>query len=394
MDSQWIHRVWWCTLLIVISVMWSLGSVEAAEKTIKYGIATPLSGPAAPWGIPHVRAAEMVFEEVNNQGGIEIDGQTYKLEIVSYDHKYVISEGVATVNRLIYRDKVPYVSVLGGAVAKAVEDLIQEGKVLSLPIAYAEGIVSPKNPLQFSTFATPPETTAGWLWVRETYPDIKRVASLTPNDDTGWWSIKISNTMAQKSGFEVVAKEFFERGTTDFGPTLLRMLAAKPGIIDLTATPAGSTGLIVKQARELGYKGRFIHLGQQNMTVVVGIAGKEAVEDFIVHGFVEEPLPDKIRDWRERYEKKYGPPFDPSTIDFSFGPMAFVAGLKAAKSIDPAKLAAALHTVEFEVLWGKARFGGADYYGIGNQLIYPMPLAEVHNGVAVQVIMLQAPHKQ
>ena len=61
MDSQWMHRVWGCTLLIVISVMWSLGPVEAAEKTIKYGIATPLSGPAAPWGIPHVRAAEMVF---------------------------------------------------------------------------------------------------------------------------------------------------------------------------------------------------------------------------------------------------------------------------------------------------------------------------------------------
>ncbi|HXH13844.1 MAG TPA: ABC transporter substrate-binding protein [Alphaproteobacteria bacterium] len=387
------HRLW-SSLCIAMILMWTSYPVAGAEKVIKYGIATPLSGPAAPWGIPHVRAAEMVFEEVNNNGGIEIGGQRYKLEIVSYDHKYIIAEGVATVNRLLYRDEVQYVSVLGGAVVKAVEDIIREGKVLCLTLAYAEGLVSPKNPLQFSVFPMPPETTAGWIWVKEQYPQVKRVASLTPNDDTGWWSIKISNNVAQQQGFEVVAKEFFERGVTDFAPTLLRMLAAKPDIIDLTATPAGSTGLIVKQARELGYKGRFIHLGQQNMSVVAGIAGKEAVEGFIVHGFVEEPLPDKVRSWIARYEKKYGPPFDPTTIDFSFGPMAFVAGLKAANSTDPAKIADALRKAEFEVLWGKARFGGKDYYGIGNQILYPMPLAEMRHGVAVQVTLMQAPHKQ
>jgi branched-chain amino acid transport system substrate-binding protein len=393
MTCRGIYRACY-SLVLALLLAWALSPAESAEKTIKYGISTPLSGPAAPWGIPHVRAAEMVFEEVNNNGGIDIGGQKYKLEIVSYDHKYVIAEGVATVNRLIYRDKVRYVSVLGGAVAKAVADTVREGQALCLTLAYAEGLVSPKNPLQFSVFPMPPETTAGWIWVRDTYPDIKRVASLTPNDDTGWWSIKISNAMAQQHGFEVVAKEFFERGVTDFGPTLLRMLAAKPDIIDLTATPAGSTGLIVKQARELGYKGRFIHLGQQNMSVVAGIAGKEAVEGFIVHGFVEEPLPERVRTWIERYEKKYGPPFDPTTIDFSFGPMAFVAGLKAANSLEPAKIAEALRKVEFEVLWGKARFGGEDYYGIGNQILYPMPLAEVRNGVAVQVTLMQAPHKK
>jgi branched-chain amino acid transport system substrate-binding protein len=384
----------WDLLLVSVIVVWALSPVQAAQQTLKYGISTSLSGPAAPWGIAHVRATEMVFEEVNNQGGVEIGGKKYTLEIISYDHKYVIAEGVATVNRLIYRDKVPFVSVLGGAVVKAVEDILRESKVFSLPLAYADGVVSPKNPLQFMPFASPPETTAAWFWIKERFPPLKRIASLTPNDDTGWWSIKISNTMAQKAGFEVVAREFFERGITDFGPTLLRTLASKPDIIDVTATPAGSTGLIVKQARELGYKGRFVHLGQQNMSVVAGIAGKEAVEGFLVHGFVEEPLPEKVRDWQERYLKKYGPPFDPTTLDFAFGPMAFVVGLKTANSTEPAKIAEALRKAEFEVLWGKARFGGEDYYGVGNQLIYPMPLSEMRGGVATLATMLQAPHKK
>ena len=90
------------------------GQVSAADNVIKFGIATPLSGPAAAWGIPHKQAIELVFDEVNSQGGLEVGGKKYKLEVVAYDHKYVIAEGVATVNRLISKDEVKYLSILAG----------------------------------------------------------------------------------------------------------------------------------------------------------------------------------------------------------------------------------------------------------------------------------------
>src|SRR5712691_13434049 len=126
----------------------SPGSAVAAD-VIKFGISTPLSGPAAPWGIPHKQAIELVFDEINAQGGLEVGGKKYKLEVVAYDHKYVIAEGVQTVNRLIDKDEVKYISILGGAVAKANEEAVNEAGVLNLPLAYAEGLVSPKNPLTF-----------------------------------------------------------------------------------------------------------------------------------------------------------------------------------------------------------------------------------------------------
>src|SRR5712691_58910 len=88
----------------------------AAQDVIKFGVSTPLSGPAAPWGIPHKNATELIFDEVNSQGGIDIGGKKYKLEVIAYDHKYVIAEGVATVNRLIAKDGVKYISILGGSV--------------------------------------------------------------------------------------------------------------------------------------------------------------------------------------------------------------------------------------------------------------------------------------
>jgi len=157
------------------------------------------------------------------------------------------------------------------------------------------------------------------------------------------------------------------------------------------ASPAGSVGLIIKQARELGFKGRFIHIGQVDTSVVANIAGKANVEGMWVHGFVQAPLPEKVKSWQARYTKKYGE-WNATSIDFANPAFAFVAAVKKAQSVDAKKVADALSVVEFENLWGKAHFGGKDYYGIGNQIIYPMPFSEVKDGVATLVVQLLPPH--
>src|SRR5881628_1544330 len=364
---------------------------SAAADVIKFGISTPLSGPAAPWGIPHKQATELIFEEINNQGGLEVAGKKYRLEVVAYDHKYVIAEGVATVNRLIAKDGVHYISILGGAVVKANEEAVNEGRVLNLPLAYADGLVSTKNPLTFHSFPSPPETTTFWKWIKQNHPGLKRVATISPNDDTGWWSIKVETTFVEKLGYQIAGKEFFERSMTDFNPVLLRILAQKPDIISVLASPAGSVGLIIKQARELSFKGRFIHIGQVDTSVVANIAGKANVEGTWVHGYVQTPLPEKVKSWQARYTKKYGE-WNATSIDFTNPAFAFVAAVKKAQSLDPKKIGEAMRSVEFDNLWGKAHFGGKDFYGIGQQIIYPMPFSEVKDGVATLLIQLPAPH--
>jgi branched-chain amino acid transport system substrate-binding protein len=385
------RSVTWTTLLAAAVLMPGSPGTAVAADIIKFGISTPLSGPAAPWGIPHKNATELIFDEINGQGGLEIGGKKYKLEVVAYDHKYVIAEGVATVNRLIAKDGVKYISVLGGAVVKANEEPVNENGVLNLPLAYAEGLVSPKNPLTFHSFPSPPETTTFWKWIKEHHPQIRRVATISPNDDTGWWSIKVETTFVEKLGYQIAGKEFFERSMTDFNPVLLRILAQKPDIISVLASPAGSVGLIIKQARELGFKGRFIHVGQVDTSVVANIAGKANVEGTWVHGYVQTPLPEKVKSWQARYTKKYGE-WNATSIDFTNPAFAFVAAVKKAQSLEPKKIGEAMRTVEFDNLWGKAHFGGKDYYGVGNQIIYPMPFSEVKDGVATLVVQLSPPH--
>jgi branched-chain amino acid transport system substrate-binding protein len=379
------------TLFAALALVAATAAPSGAADVIKFGISTPLSGPAAPWGIPHKNATELIFDEVNAQGGLDVGGKKYKLEVIAYDHKYVIAEGVATVNRLIAKDGVKYISILGGAVAKANEEAINESGSLGLTLAYAEGLVSPKNSLTFQCFPAPPETTTFWKWIKEKHPQIKRIASIAPNDDTGWWSVKVETTYVQKLGYDVVAKEYFERVMTDFNPILLRLLAQKPDAISVMASPAGSVGLIVKQARELGFKGRFVALHQIDSSVVANIAGRENTEGMWVHGYVQTPLPDKLKSWQQRYTKKFVE-WNATSIDFTNPAFAFVAAVRKAQSLDPKKIGEAMRTVEFDNLWGKAHFGGKDYYGIGQQIIYPMPFSEVRDGVANLLLQLPPPH--
>src|SRR5262249_25517019 len=120
-------RVVALTVLMAVSP-----GLAGAADVIKFGVSTPLPGPAAPWGIPHKNATELIFDEINAQGGLDVGGKKYKLEVVAYDHKYVIAEGVATVNRLIAKDGVKYISILGGAVVKANEEAVNEGRVINL----------------------------------------------------------------------------------------------------------------------------------------------------------------------------------------------------------------------------------------------------------------------
>jgi len=91
--------------------------------------------------------------------------------------------------------------------------------------------VSPKNPLTFTPSRRRPETTAFWKWIKERQPQIKRVATLSPNDDTGWWSIKVETTYVGSSDTRSCVEGVLRAHHDDFNPGAPAHLAQKPDII-------------------------------------------------------------------------------------------------------------------------------------------------------------------
>src|SRR5438093_1442266 len=106
--------------------------------------------------------------------------------------------------------------------------------------------------------------------------EINKAGGLKVGNDV--YHIKLVSYDHKGLAFEVAADEYYERGTKDFYPILTKMLATQPDMLDVAAAPAGEAGLILKQARELGFKGAKGWTAGTNPFTIIGVAGKDAAE--------------------------------------------------------------------------------------------------------------------
>ena len=67
------------TVLLVVSA--------SAQEVLKIGVLGVMSGPAASWGLVNKYCAETSAELYNEQGGVDIGGKKYKIDIVAVDDK-------------------------------------------------------------------------------------------------------------------------------------------------------------------------------------------------------------------------------------------------------------------------------------------------------------------
>ncbi|RXJ93584.1 branched-chain amino acid ABC transporter substrate-binding protein, partial [Arcobacter sp. CECT 8989] len=77
-----------------------LSSTLLAQESIKIGFVGTLSGANAAWGTSNVRSMETSAEIYNNQGGVEIGGKKYKVEIVPFDDAYDPKIAVAGMEKM------------------------------------------------------------------------------------------------------------------------------------------------------------------------------------------------------------------------------------------------------------------------------------------------------
>src|SRR5438132_13695915 len=96
--KRWVPLASVTLFAAAVFVVVSSGPSCAAD-VIKFGISTPLSGPAAPWGIPHKQATELVFDEINSKAEHEVGGMKSRLDAGVSTERYEISRCVDTVNQ-------------------------------------------------------------------------------------------------------------------------------------------------------------------------------------------------------------------------------------------------------------------------------------------------------
>ena len=376
-------------VLACFTLISTMTNVVAAEevKKILIGGNTALSGPAAPWGHAMSKMWEMAIDHINSSGGIVVNGQKYEYELKVYDHAMDAGKAVANTNRLIVRDGAKYIYTLDIAMVKAYQPISEKAKVIT--VATATPHKSAINPECYYTWMYGLDAWAGALlypWL-EKNTDIKRVAIIQPDTLTGEASAQGSKFgIEHTKDIKVVFEEYAPETTEDFYPILNRLLKCNPDIIDCNNWDPAVVALLVKQARELGYKGP-MYIITPDIANLKTVAGWEACENLYLLPYSVEgtPLMNKVK---KEFIEKYGEKNWIGALAYAFYdfPGFFKEAMEGAQSVDTTEVCKWLENNTVKSIYGEpAFFGGTPSFGIARIPISPYSFSRIENGEIVQV---------
>ena len=343
---------------------------SAHAQTVKIGVVVPLTGPAAPWGSAAKVGIQILADDINAKGGLEAGGKKYKVEIIAYDDQYKASEAIAAYTRLTTRDGVKALILQGSPQSNALKQMVEDDKVLTFTTAAAGNIIDAKSRYMFRATSVPAQFVPPFVrWMRDNMTE-RRVAILNPNQDGAWDQTELALKYFKEYGFTVVDSQMFEPGTKDFVPLMTKVLATNPEIIELAAVAPASAGLLIRQARELGYKGKFTKNSGPAPQEILDAAGKEASEGILMLFYGNLGTPG-YQHLAAEYKRIVGQ--EPNQLIVSFYDAANIMLAAMTKAGDPMDMPKVMQAIPQvlpmeSVQGGPLRLGGKDLYGVDQQV--------------------------
>jgi branched-chain amino acid transport system substrate-binding protein len=289
----------------VIALAAALAAAPAfAQEVVKIGYSGPLSGGAALYGKNVLDGMQMAVAEIN-AAGLEVGGKKYKLEVVALDDKYNPSETAINAQRLVQEHKTPAILVPHSGGSFAVQTTNEQQKYLLLSYTSVPQITARGNKL---TLRIPPEFTS---YVQ---PFIKHAMAKygknlaianADHDYAKAWTAAFKPAWEAAGGKVVADNPMSYNKATDFYSGVSKVIAAKPDVMFIGGA-SEPTGLVIKQARELGFKGGFVIIDQAKMDEIAKVTGGYApLEGSIgVLPVVDDPSP-TTKAFVQRFTKVY-----------------------------------------------------------------------------------------
>ncbi|MCB2141077.1 ABC transporter substrate-binding protein [bacterium] len=388
------HFVIFGLCFFVVTLFGFSQAADAKEKTFTVAVIGAMSGPAASWGLSLERSLALAVDDINASGGIKVGSDNFKVEYITGDHKAKSAEAASIANMLVYKKKIKYIigNVIG-ATTNAVQAITEPNKVIFTFCTWGTDNLSPEKPFSFREIISQWEIAPRlYEWIVNNYSDVKTVAMISPNDTSGWDTSKAVKKAAEERNLKIVADEYFKRGTTDFYPLLTKIIAKNPDIIDLSGSPSGDGGLILKQLYEMGYKGKRSWVAGFHLSRFIKISGEEAAEGVLLgfgadlEGKYATP---EMREVAKRYKEKFKEPLSIIGASNYVGMKVVAAAIEKAGTIDTDKVVKVMETTKFDTAWGPLKLSGKKIYGIDHNFIYPVILTQVKNGESIDIASVQ-----
>lgn len=253
------------------AVALAIGGAAHADE-INIGFTGPLSGGAALYGENTLEGLRMAAEEINAAGGITVDGEKHTINIQALDDKYSPSQAAVNGKRLVQQYNAPVIFTPHSGGTFALQAFNERDGFLVMSYTSVPAVTSKGNKL---TVKIPPNFTdyiePFSRITMDRFGNKLGVANAT-HDYAKYWTKEFVPVWRELGGEVAAMNPMDYNKSADFYTGVSKVLSEDPDVM-FVGGASEPTGLVVRQARELGFKGGFILMDQAKMDEVAKVSG-------------------------------------------------------------------------------------------------------------------------
>ena len=363
----------WLTLFVSLA----LTGAGLAADTIKLGIAGAHSGDLASYGLPSVKAAELVVKDINARGGI----LGKKVELLIEDDACKPEMATNTATKLVSKKVDIVMGHICSGATKAALGIYNDARiiVMSPSATNPELTQSGQYPNFFRTIASDDTQAKLEVDFAMNRLKVKTIAVLHDKGDYGKGLAEYARKFAAASQkVKVVLYEGITPGAVDYSAIVqkIKQSGAEAVIYGGYHPEAAS---IVSQMRKKGLKTIFLSDDGVKDITFIKVAGKNA-EGVYATGPKDTSKNPLAIAANEAHKKTYGSDPGAFYLNAYAATQAILNAIQKAKSTDYTKVSNALRTYAVDTPLGKIKFDKkGDAIGAG------FTMYQVRNGVYVEV---------
>ncbi|GAB3426857.1 type 1 periplasmic-binding domain-containing protein [Flindersiella endophytica] len=329
-----------------------------ATGPIKIANVNAQSGQLSSLGKWESKGVKLAIDEANKAGGI--NGRQIKLDLFD-------DQGDPTVGTNLARkiSSEGYVAMLGtaeSAVTLAMAPILKTSKIPNITSGQSPKLAELKSPFLFlnaPTSVTFDETLATYLVDEQGH---KKIALISNNGAYGSGEHDAFLDSLKQRGVTPVADEVVTPEQKDFNSNLAKIRQQNPQVLFVGAEEVQS-GLIAKQARELGIKAVFAGGAPMGTDVYIDTAGAANAEGSVVSSpYLSNEETAASKEFAAKYKAAYNEEAEAHGAKAYDGASILIEALKQTNGEGGQKLADAIRDVKRDGLLGTYTY---DEFGVG-----------------------------
>lgn len=300
----WIGNLTAVVLLITVS-SWLTGCSKPQGQqsaSIQIGCITPLTGDGATYGAATKRGLDLAAEKINASGGI--NGR--QVTIVYEDDQMKPAVGTSAIQKLISVDKVPVIiGAFGSSITLAIAPIAERNHVVLFSASSTADAIKDAGDYIFRN--VPPNHAQGKTAAELCLAHLKAKSACVfhMNNDYGVSLTAAFQETFEKGGGKILSVESYNPGATDFRAQLTKIRELQPDVIFYPGHYQES-GLVLKQARELGVKAVFVGGDGSYSPELMQIAGSAAEGSYYTlmamgYGVADQEIKDFVSAFKVKY---------------------------------------------------------------------------------------------